>query len=149
MTTSRRKENSSPPTAKAGPTPRPAPRYRRGDVVLLLFPEASGEHARQRPAVVLHNAEVADTAISVVALTPQDDGDVPAIPIERGSFESARMGLVSTLWLNIQQAFDVPSGLVVRKIGQCPYGLLDKAIKLRRGTLASVERSVRHGGESE
>ncbi|MDZ7639014.1 MAG: type II toxin-antitoxin system PemK/MazF family toxin [Bryobacterales bacterium] len=117
--------------------------YRRGDVVLVLFPTPSGGTARQRPAVVLHNTEAADTAISVVALSPRKPSDGQAFLIERGSFESARMGLVSSLWLDAQQAFDVPAGLLLRQIGKCPYELLDKAIRVRRQTLASVERALR------
>lgn len=116
---------------------------RRGDVVLVLLPETGGERAKQRPAVVLHNTEDADTAVSVVPLTPRKAEGGDALAIARGSFEAARMGVVSTLWLDVQQSFDVPSGLVVRKIGQCPYGLLDTAIRQRRGTLASVERGLR------
>jgi mRNA-degrading endonuclease toxin of MazEF toxin-antitoxin module len=125
------------------PHPHAAVSFRRGDVVLVLLAETGGERAKQRPAVVLHNTEDADTAVSVVPLTPRKAEDGEALAIERGSFEAARMGLVSTLWLDVQQSFDVPAGLVVRKIGQCPYGLLDTAIRQRRGTLASVERGLR------
>jgi mRNA-degrading endonuclease toxin of MazEF toxin-antitoxin module len=125
------------------PQTHPPASFRRGDVVLVLLAETGGERAKQRPAVVLHNVEDADTAVSVVPLTPQRAVDGEALAIERGSFEAARMGLVSTLWLDVQQSFDVPAGLVVRKIGQCPYGLLDTAIRQRRGTLASVERGLR------
>lgn len=130
-------------TSSSGPRPQPHSSYRRGDVVLVLLPETGGEHAKQRPAVVLHNTEEADTAVSVVPLTPRRASDAEALAIERGSYEAARMGLLNSLWLDVQQSFDVPAGLVARKIGQCPYGLLDTAIRLRRSTLASVERGLR------
>lgn len=130
-------------TSSEHPEPHTAVSFRRGDVVLVLLAEIGGERAKQRPAVVLHNAEDADTAVSVVPLTPRSAGEGEALAIDRGSFEAARMGLVNTLWLDVQQSFDVPAGLVVRKIGQCPYGLLDTAIRQRRGTLASVERGLR------
>ena len=81
--------------------------------------------------------------MAVIPLTPLEGEPGTSFAIERGSFEAARMGLISSLWLQIQSSFDVPLELVEKRIGQCPYGLLEKALQKRRNTLASVERGIR------
>lgn len=114
--------------------------FKRGDVVLVRVPDSAGVGAALRPAVVLHPGLESDLGFSVFPLLPISDAGQNAIEIVRGSFESARMGLVTTLALDPDNALDLPKTLVSKVIGRCPYVLLDEAMRRRRSLLASASR---------
>ncbi len=114
--------------------------YRRGDVVLVRIPEDPGTAPMLRPAVVLHPELDSDLGVSLLPLVPLSSAGPHAIPIERASFESARMGLVTTLALDPDISVDLPRSQVARSIGRCPYELLNELMRRRRSPLASAVR---------
>lgn len=127
---------------------------KRGDVILVAVPgdpnDKSGTpKTTLRPAVVLHPAGMGDAAVSVMPLVPVSHAPEGAIAIQRGSYEAARMGLVTDAALAMHTTFDVPKQLAVKTIGRCPYELLDEALRRRRSLLASASRDNPHPGAVE
>jgi hypothetical protein len=113
---------------------------KRGDVVLVRVPREDCVKASLRPAVVLHPGDPSDTGIGLLPLVPAEAAGDRAIDVLRGSFEAARMGLVTSVCLDPDLTMDYPRELVVKVIGRCPYVLLNEVIRRRRSPLASVTR---------
>lgn len=120
--------------------------YKRGDVVLVRVPRTNGSGAALRPAVILHPGSAGDLGVSLIPLVPDSGPDSGALPVLRGSFEAARMGLLQSLSLDVNTTLDLPKALVARQIGRCPYELLNEAMRRRRSLLASASRDMLFDG---
>lgn len=115
--------------------------YDRGDTVLISYPTAQGDRLHLRPALVLHTAQSTDTAIAVVPITPDPVHLSPSILIVEGSFEAARMGLVTSGYLNACPGVVVDKQFVSRRIGRCPWRLLGEFLMMQRSPIRDAAGS--------
>lgn len=106
--------------------------FDRGDTVLVSFPNEEGTVIHQRPAMVLHQVSSADPAVSVVPITPDPIHLSPSILVQEGSFEAARLGLVTSGYLNASGEVTVDRQFIGRKIGRCPWRLMHEFLVLQR-----------------
>lgn len=118
--------------------------FKRGQVVLVQLPLQDADKAALRPAVVLHPGFDSDLGLTVLPLLPQDAAGPSAFVVKQGTYEAARMGIVSTLCLDPWLSVDLPRALITRVIGRCPYQMLDEILRLRRSPLNAAARLL-HG----
>ncbi|MCW5964530.1 MAG: hypothetical protein KIT83_10875 [Bryobacterales bacterium] len=100
--------------------------FDRGDTVLISYPDEDGGGMHLRPALVLHNVLPNDSVIAVVPITPDPVHLSPSIFVQEGSFEAARLGLITSGYLNACSEVVVDRKFVNRKIGKCPWRLMQE-----------------------
>ena len=115
----------------------------RGDVLLILVPIGDKLRMRKRPVLTLRESSPLDLTISVVPITPDPMVDCNAILVPLGSFESARMGLLTAAYLNTVEEISVSRRFLVRKIGKCPHRLLHQFLRMYRSIPGPREWSGR------
>lgn len=106
--------------------------FERGDIALISYPSADSRSMHLRPVMVLHAASAGDAGISVVPITPDPAHLCPSILVTEGSFEAARMGLVTSGYLNACSGVVVDRQFMNRKIGRCPWKLLNEFLVAQR-----------------
>jgi len=119
-------------------------RYDRGDVLLISYPSKDGGVVHHRPVMVLSHDSPGAATVSVVPISPDPMENTPALLVTEGSFEAARLGLLTSGYLNACQTISVPLDAVTRRIGQCPWRLLQEFIGLHSRPV--IDR-VGSGGE--
>lgn len=82
--------------------------------------------------MVLHHVSTSDPAVSVVPITPDPVHLSPSILVQEGSFEAARLGLVTSGYLNACTEVAVNRQFIGRKIGKCPWRLMEEFLVLQR-----------------
>lgn len=110
--------------------------FDRGDTVLISYPDAEGIEMHLRPALVLNHVLATDATLAVVPITSDPMHMSPAILVQEGSFEAARLGLITSGYLNACSEVVIDRQFVNRKIGKCPWRLLQQF-------LAILQRPVR------
>jgi len=106
--------------------------FERGDTVLVSYPSKDGATLHLRPAMIFHNVSANDVAVSVVPITPDPIHLSPSLFVAEGSFEAARLGLVTAGYLNACSEVVVDRQFVNRKIGRCPWRMLNEFLSLQR-----------------
>jgi hypothetical protein len=119
-------------------------RYERGDVLLITYPDKDETVVHRRPVMVLAHDSPGAATVSVVPISPDPMENTPSLLVTEGSFEAARLGLLTSGYLNACQAISVPIEAVTRRIGQCPWRLLQEFLALHRRPV--IDR-VGSGGE--
>lgn len=109
--------------------------YERGDILLLNVPLGENLEMRVRPVMAMHDCSKLDPHIAIVPITPDPMVGCNALLIPLGSFESARMGLVTNAYLNTVEEVLVDRHFVVESIGRCPYRTLNQFLKMYRSGL--------------
>ncbi len=113
--------------------------FDRGDTVLVSYPAAQGETVHQRPAMVLHNVLAKDNAVALVPITPDPIHLSPSILVQQGSYEAARLGLITSGYLNACTEVVVDRKHVQRRIGKCPWRLMEEFLALQRRPIRQWE----------
>jgi len=107
--------------------------YKRGDVVLVLFPNSDRRTAKKRPALVLQN-EAVQTHFGqtiVAPITSNQHRISPAmLPVKLGTREAVAMGLRTDSVINLESPAALEAREIHRKIGSC-RSVLDFDIPLR------------------
>ncbi|MCZ2155870.1 MAG: hypothetical protein LC114_18540 [Bryobacterales bacterium] len=106
--------------------------YERGDVVLLSYPVNDGLEMHLRPAMVIHDVHPSDAGIAVVPISPEPSEGYLTLYLPQGGYESARFGLLSGGYLIACPEIVVERAFVVRKIGRCPWQMLNHYFSLQR-----------------
>jgi mRNA interferase MazF len=111
--------------------------YRRGDVVLAIFPNSDLRTFKKRPALVVQD-EAVETGLPqrIVACITSNMArtGTTRITIHQNSNEWQQMGLVSDSVIVIDNLATIPDGAIDKVIGSCPVmGSIDGALKLLFG----------------
>lgn len=106
--------------------------YDPGDVVLISYPNEDTSMLHQRPAMVVHSAQLSDAAVAVVPITPDPVNMSSSLYVAQGSFEAARMGLITGAYLNACSEIIVDRQFLSGCIGRCPWRLLTEFLALQR-----------------
>jgi mRNA interferase MazF len=101
--------------------------YKRGDVVLAIFPHSDRQTFKKGPVLVLQNESVPTYfGQTIVAPITSNQGRVsPALlPVNAGSPEYKSMGLLSDSVINLETLTTLKAREIEKKIGAC-QSLLD------------------------
>lgn len=97
--------------------------YKRGSVVLVIFPFSDKRHYKKRPALVVQDENV-DTHLSqriVVAITSNLDRTGPTrITIKRNSPEGRAMGIQDDSVIMMDNIQTIEPYMIDKIIGTCP-----------------------------
>lgn len=110
--------------------------YRRGDVLLVIFPDSSLKTYKQRPALVVQSDSVT-TGLSqhIVAMITSNLGRTgeTRIPVSLASPEGKRMGLLTDSVIVADNLATIHEKAISRVIGTCP--IMDQVDVALRKTL--------------
>jgi hypothetical protein len=115
--------------------------YERGDTLLLNVPLNNSLEMSLRPVMLMQDCTSLDPWVSVVPITPDPMVDCNSMLIPLGSFESARMGFLTNVYLNATEEILVPRQFICQKIGKCPYRLMNDFLKTYRQGLGYSSRA--------
>lgn len=114
---------------------------RRGDVVILDFPQAPGQPPKRRPAVVVqsdhNNSRLTNSIFAMVTSNIRLATTEPAqVLIDVGTPDGQRTGLPRTSAVKCENLYTLPQATVLKTIGQLSPALLrqvDDALKTSLG----------------
>lgn len=111
----------------------PSPDFKRGDVVLALFPNSDLRTAKPRPALVVQrdrlDSGLTQTVLAMISSQMFRAGHPSRVTIRRLSSEGAQSGLLSdsvVMTDNLATVFDTA---LSRVIGSLPMGEVDIALR--------------------
>ena len=115
----------------------PKPRYRRGDVVLVLFPNSDLRTAKPRPALVVQadNLQTGLTQVIVAMITSRlHRAPHPSrVLIRRSSVDGQRSGLLADSVVMTDNLATILDVAVDRTIGSISMDAIDGAIRTTLG----------------
>lgn len=100
--------------------------YDRGDIVLVSYPVNDALEMHLRPAMVIHDVHPSDAGIAIVPISPEPSDTFLTLHLPHGSFEAARFGLLHAGYLTACGEIVVERPFIVRKVGRCPWQMLDE-----------------------
>jgi len=108
--------------------------YRRGDVVLVVFPNSNLRSFKKRPALIVQD-ETVHTGLPqrVVACITSNMArtGTTRITIHQNSHEGQQMGLRTDSVIVVDNLVTIPDRAVEKVIGSCPaMGSIDSALKM-------------------
>lgn len=109
--------------------------FDRGDIVLVSYPVNDALEMHLRPAMVMHDVHPRDAGIAIVPISPEPSETSLTLHLPQGSFESARFGLLNAGYLTACAEIVVERPYIVRKIGRCPWRMLDEFFGMMRQKL--------------
>jgi mRNA interferase MazF len=110
--------------------------YKRGDVVLAIFPNSDRITFKKRPVLVVQNESVPTfLGQTIVAPITSNQGRVsPAmLPVKAGSPEHKSMGLVSDSVINLETLTTLAPREIAKKIGACDLLDFDPPLRVLLG----------------
>lgn len=103
---------------------------RRGDVVLLPFPFASGVGFKRRPAVVVqndrNNGRLRNTIVAAVTTTTHRSDEPTQLLIDPLSPMGRSSGLKLPSVVSCENLLTIEQSLIVRKLGALPPSLMSQ-----------------------
>jgi mRNA interferase MazF len=97
--------------------------YKRGDVVLVLFPDSNLVTAKRRPALVVQNDRIntglAQTIVAMITSNLSRAGHPSRVTVHQSSSEGNRMGLLSDSVVMTDNLATVMDIELDRTIGHC------------------------------
>jgi mRNA interferase MazF len=95
--------------------------YKRGDVVLVLFPDSNLFTAKRRPALVVQddnlNTGLAQTIVAMITSNLSRAGHPSRVTVLKSSLEGSRMGLLSDSVVMTDNLATVRDSEIDRAIG--------------------------------
>lgn len=113
----------------------------RGDILLINVPFDDDLHMHLRPVLAMHDCSSLDPLVSIVPVTADPMVNCNSILVPLGSFESARMGLATSAYLNSVDEIQIARQFLVDKIGKCPYRTLNQFLSMYRSGLGFTRPS--------
>jgi mRNA interferase MazF len=115
---------------------------RRGDVVLVLYPFASGMGGSRRPALIVQydadNAQLRNTIVAQITTNLRRVGGPTHLLIERATPEGQQAGLLHDSVVSCNNLATVYEDRIDRTIGHLPTALMnriDECLKAALGLL--------------
>ena len=111
----------------------PKPNFKRGDIVLVLFPNSDLTTAKTRPAIIVQadNLQTGLPQIIVVMITSQifRAGHPSRVTILRNSPEGQQSGLLVDSVIMTDNLATIATSAIYRLIGSIPTENVDTALK--------------------
>lgn len=113
------------------------PNYRRGDVVLVLFPHSSLREPKTRPALVVQANGLSSGLLQVIVamITSQTSraGHASRVPISTASAVGKQSGLLTDSVVMTDNLATIADSAVYRVIGSFPTTQVDVALRYTLG----------------
>lgn len=106
--------------------------YERGDIVLLSYPVNDELEIHLRPAMVIYDVHPSDAGVAVVPISPEPSEGYLTLYLAQGAYETARFGLLNSGYLTACPEIVVERAFVARKIGRCPWQMLNQFFGMQR-----------------
>jgi hypothetical protein len=116
--------------------------FERGDIVLLSYPVNDALEMHLRPAMVVQDAHAHDAGIALVPITAEPSDTYLTLHLPLGSFEAARFGLMTSGYLTACEEVVVEREFIRRKIGRCPWQMLQEFVGMMRAPLVRRKPGV-------
>jgi mRNA interferase MazF len=114
-------------------TPLPTPSHKRGDVVVVLFPNSDLRTAKLRPALVVQadnlNTGLAQTVIAMISSRMFRAGHASRVTVLLNSSEGQQSGLLTDSVVMTDNLATVTNQAIDRVIGTLPLEQIDAALK--------------------
>jgi mRNA interferase MazF len=114
-------------------TTQPKPNFKRGDIVLVLFPNSDLTTAKTRPAIIVqsNNLQTGLPQIIVAMITSQmfRAGHPSRVTILRNSPEGKQSGLLVDSVIMTDNLATIATSAIYRLIGSIPTENVDAALK--------------------
>lgn len=111
----------------------PTPHFKRGDVVLVLFPDSNLRTAKRRPVVVIQadNLGTGLTQLVVAMITSNRSrgGHPSRVLIERTSAAGQHAGLLADSVIMTDNLATIAYSAIDRVIGRLPMAAIDLALR--------------------
>jgi mRNA interferase MazF len=111
----------------------PSPNFKRGDVVLALFPNSDLRTAKPRPALIVQrdrlDTGLAQTVIAMITSQMFRAGHPSRVTVRRLSHEGTQSGLLSDSVVMTDNLATVLETALSRVIGTLPMGDVDAALR--------------------
>jgi mRNA interferase MazF len=112
---------------------KPKPNFKRGDIVLVLFPNSDLTTAKTRPAIIVQadNLQTGLPQIIVAMITSQmfRAGHPSRVSILRNSPEGQQSGLLVDSVITTDNLATIATSAIYRLIGSIPTENVDAALK--------------------
>ncbi len=114
-------------------TPLPTPSHKRGDVVVVLFPNSDLRTAKLRPALVVQSDSLdtglAQTIVAMITSRMLRAGHPSRVTILLNSGEGKRSGLLTDSVVMTDNLVTITNQAIERVIGMLPMTQIDEALK--------------------
>jgi mRNA interferase MazF len=102
----------------------------RGDVVIALFPHASGSGSKPRPVLVvqsdIYNTKLRNVAVAAITTNLKHAADPGSVLIDVATPEGKASGLVQNSVVTCVNLVTIDGRLIARKVGQLPAALMQR-----------------------
>lgn len=109
------------------------PLYKRGDIVLVLFPNSDLQTAKTRPALVVQadalESGLAQVIVAMITSRVFRAAHPSRVLVTVDSFEGAQSGLLSDSVVMTDNLATIMDAAVTRAIGFLPMEAVDKALR--------------------
>ena len=114
-------------------TTQPKPTFKRGDVVLVLFPNSDLISSKTRPALIVQSddvqTELAQIVVAMITSQMLRAGYLSRVTILLNSSEGQQSGLLTDSVIMTDNLATITSSAIYRAIGSLPMTNVDKALK--------------------
>lgn len=114
-------------------TTQPKPTFKRGDVVLVLFPNSNLISSKTRPALIVQSddlqTELAQIVVAMITSQMLRAGYLSRVTILLNSPEGQQSGLLTHSVVMADNLATITSLAIYRAIGSLPMTNVDKALK--------------------
>jgi mRNA interferase MazF len=102
----------------------------RGDVVIALFPNASGAGSKPRPVLVVqsdvYNAKMQNVVVAALTSNLKHAADPASVLIDVATPDGKASGLTQNSIVSCVNLATIDENLVTKKIGQLPVALMQR-----------------------
>jgi mRNA interferase MazF len=103
---------------------------RRGDVVIALFPNASGAGSKPRPVVVVqsdvYNPKMKNMIVAALTTNLKHAADPASVFIDVTTPDGQASGLIQDSIVSCVNLATIDEALIAKKIGQLPLALMQR-----------------------
>ena len=115
---------------------------KRGDVVIVRFPFASGTGAKVRPALVVqndrNNARMTNVILVAITTTTHRSQEPTQLLVEVATPAGRQSGLLKDSIVSCENVATVEQTLLTRVIGSLPVGVMSRVDDCLRESLALI-----------
>jgi len=115
----------------------PSPVFKRGDVVLVLYPNSNLTTAKTRPALVIQADDIqtglSQIVVAMISSQMSRGGHPSRVSVARGSHEWLKSGLLLDSVVMTDNIATVMHAAVHRVIGELPMIEVDKSLRFTLG----------------
>jgi len=112
----------------------------RGDVVIALFPHASGSGSKPRPVLIVqsdvYNAKLQNLIVAAITTNLKHAADPASVLIDVATPDGKASGLIQNSIVTCVNLATIEGSLVAKRIGRLPAALLQRVDASLKAALA-------------